>query len=44
MLQANLNTQVSCVADHFQVFVSGKPLESAERNVLAPACGAFLRS
>ncbi len=43
LLGTNLNTKVRCVSELYQLSVAGKPVNDAERNSLATACGCFLR-
>lgn len=42
-LGTNLNTRVRCISELYQLYVAGRPVNDAERNSLAAACGCFLR-
>ncbi len=42
-LASNLNTKVRRVCDLYQLHVNGSPVDDAEKNSLAAACGAYLR-
>mgnify|MGYP001008798693 CR=1 FL=1 len=42
-LGTNLNTKVRCVSELYNLYVAGRPVNDAERNALAAACGCFLR-
>ncbi|MBI3037463.1 pilus assembly protein PilM, partial [bacterium] len=44
LLGQNLNTVVRNVSDFYELQITGNPAETADRNSLAPACGAFLRN
>lgn len=42
-LGTNLNTKVRCISDLYELYVNGSPVDTAEKNSLAAACGCFLR-
>lgn len=42
-LSTNLNTKVKCISEIYELYVNGSPVDATEKNVLAAACGCFLR-
>ncbi|GAB4278949.1 MAG: hypothetical protein Kow0029_22510 [Candidatus Rifleibacteriota bacterium] len=42
-LSTHLNTRVRCISEIYELYVNGSPVDATEKNVLAPACGSFLR-
>jgi type IV pilus assembly protein PilM len=43
MLGSNMNTVVRPISDFYSAYLQGEPLDAAQKNSLAPACGAYFR-